>query len=93
MIYLRNRYYTPETGRFTTEDSARNGLNYYAYCLIKQNGLRNFILYEVSLSMNPVYDKRTVYMVFQRQYNNAMADNLSKTMRYSKRNLNVICNN
>jgi len=31
-IYLRNRYYDAATGRFTTEDPVRDGLNWYAYC-------------------------------------------------------------
>ncbi len=31
-IYLRARIYNPGTGRFTTEDSARDGLNWYIYC-------------------------------------------------------------
>lgn len=30
--YLRNRYYSPITGRFLTEDPARDGLNWYTYC-------------------------------------------------------------
>ena len=32
MIYLRNRYYCPGIGRFITEDPARDGANWYAYC-------------------------------------------------------------
>ena len=32
MIYLRNRYYSPGIGRFITEDPARDGANWYAYC-------------------------------------------------------------
>lgn len=32
LIYLRNRYYDPEIGRFTQEDPAKDGLNWYAYC-------------------------------------------------------------
>ena len=32
MIYLRNRYYNPTTGRFVTEDIAHDGLNWYVYC-------------------------------------------------------------
>ncbi|MBQ3055518.1 MAG: DUF4329 domain-containing protein [Oscillospiraceae bacterium] len=31
-IYLRARYYDPNLGRFTTEDPARDGLNWYVYC-------------------------------------------------------------
>ena len=32
LIYLRNRYYNPEIGRFITEDPIQDGLNWYAYC-------------------------------------------------------------
>ena len=31
-IYLRARYYAPLQGRFTTEDPAEDGLNWYSYC-------------------------------------------------------------
>ena len=31
-IYLRARYYNPALGRFTTEDPAKDGLNWYVYC-------------------------------------------------------------
>lgn len=31
-IYLRNRYYSPGTGRFITEDPVRDGANWYVYC-------------------------------------------------------------
>ena len=31
-IYLRARTYDPSTGRFTTEDPAKDGLNWYVYC-------------------------------------------------------------
>jgi len=31
-IYLRARRYTPSTGRFYTEDPARDGFNWYVYC-------------------------------------------------------------
>ena len=30
--YLRARYYNPVNGRFTSEDIARDGLNWYTYC-------------------------------------------------------------
>ena len=32
LIYLRNRYYDPTIGRFTQEDPAKDGLNWYVYC-------------------------------------------------------------
>lgn len=31
-IYLRARYYTPNTGRFAQEDPIRDGNNWYVYC-------------------------------------------------------------
>lgn len=40
MIYLRNRYYNTEIGRFITEDPIRDGLNWYVYC---NNNPINFI--------------------------------------------------
>ena len=45
LIYLRNRYYDSTTGRFITEDPAKDGLNWYNYCnenpvmMIDPNGL------------------------------------------------------
>ncbi|MBO5453069.1 MAG: RHS repeat-associated core domain-containing protein [Clostridia bacterium] len=30
--YLRNRFYNPHIGRFTTVDPIRSGHNWYAYC-------------------------------------------------------------
>ena len=48
-VYLRNRYYDPSIGRFTTEDPAKSGLNWYAYCennpvkYIDPWGLRNIV--------------------------------------------------
>ena len=32
LIYLRNRYYDNQTGRFITEDPIKDGLNWYVYC-------------------------------------------------------------
>ena len=32
LIYLRNRYYDPDLGRFINEDPIQDGLNWYAYC-------------------------------------------------------------
>jgi RHS repeat-associated protein len=32
LVYMRARYYEPWTGRFVSEDPARNGTNWYTYC-------------------------------------------------------------
>ena len=32
-IYLRARYYSPSNGRFLTEDPAKDGTNWYSYCM------------------------------------------------------------
>lgn len=32
LIYMRARYYEPTTGRFVSEDSSRNGRNWFGYC-------------------------------------------------------------
>ncbi|MDO4302257.1 MAG: RHS repeat-associated core domain-containing protein, partial [Clostridia bacterium] len=32
LIYLRNRYYDSESGRFISEDPIRSGMNWYSYC-------------------------------------------------------------
>ena len=32
LIYLRNRYYDSERGRFISEDPIKDGVNWYAYC-------------------------------------------------------------
>ena len=50
LLYLRNRYYNPTSGRFITEDPARDGLNWYAYCrnnpvnAIDPSGLRTYFI-------------------------------------------------
>ena len=33
LIYLRNRYYSPSIGQFITEDPAKDGTNWYVYCV------------------------------------------------------------
>ena len=51
LIYLRNRYYDPSIGRFISEDPAKDGLNWYAYCagnpvmLVDPWGLDSYIIY------------------------------------------------
>ena len=49
-IYLRNRYYAPDIGRFITEDPVKDGLNWYGYCggnpvnYVDPNGLDAIII-------------------------------------------------
>ncbi|MGN0179061.1 MAG: RHS repeat-associated core domain-containing protein, partial [Monoglobaceae bacterium] len=50
LIYLRNRYYDPSVGRFISEDPAKDGSNWYAYCgnnpvmFVDPLGLRSVML-------------------------------------------------
>ena len=50
-IYLRARYYDPNTGRFVSEDPIKDGANWYAYCgnnpvmMVDPWGLANYIYY------------------------------------------------
>ena len=50
--YLRARCYEPRIGRFTTEDVAHDGLNWYTYCgnnpilYIDPLGLKSYIFYD-----------------------------------------------
>ena len=54
-VYLRNRYYDPSIGRFTQEDPAKDGTNWYVYCgnnpiaFVDPNGLtkKEEQLYEI----------------------------------------------
>ena len=51
LLYLRNRYYDPSTGRFITEDPIQDGNNWYVYAnnnpvmYIDPWGLESYILY------------------------------------------------
>ena len=49
LIYLRNRYYDPTTGGFLTEDPAKDGSNWYAYCA------GNPVLFRDPLGLENVY--------------------------------------
>jgi len=49
--FLRNRYYSPNNGRFLTEEPAQAGLNWYTYCennpifYIDPSGLISYVIY------------------------------------------------
>ena len=49
LIYLRNRYYDPTTGRFINEDLIKDGLNWYVYCegnpimFVDPRGLESYV--------------------------------------------------
>jgi len=50
LYYLRARYYDPTTGRFTQQDPAEDGYNWYVYCVhnpiayVDDTGLRTYVL-------------------------------------------------
>ena len=50
LYYLRARYYDPTTGRFTQQDPAEDGYNWYIYCVhnpiayVDDTGLRTYVL-------------------------------------------------
>ena len=41
LIYMRARYYDPQIGRFASEDTVRNGLNWFVYCTNNPTCLRD----------------------------------------------------
>ena len=71
MIYLRGRYYDPETRRFITEDPAKDGWNWYTYCgnnpvmfidpmgthqqIIRDNGVVTDIRYDLRQLLDVVH--------------------------------------
>ncbi|MDO4299811.1 MAG: RHS repeat-associated core domain-containing protein [Clostridia bacterium] len=67
-IYLRARNYNPSTGRFTTEDPIKDGLNWYAYCggnpvmFVDPSGLDDVMLSYIAKKnggiVNPSYDEQ-----------------------------------
>ena len=68
-IYLRARYYNPALGRFTTEDPAKDGLNWYVYCnnnpvmFTDPNGLMSMKQFSSVFIPNYFYEacKNTIY--------------------------------
>ena len=65
LIYLRNRYYDPAIGRFITEDPAKDGLNWYAYCgnnpinCVEPWGLEYLVV--SGSENNTIFDRRYKY--------------------------------
>lgn len=53
-IYLRNRYYDPDTARFITQDPIKDGLNWYGYCggnpvmFVDRTGLDAIIITDIN---------------------------------------------
>ena len=60
MIYLRNRYYDPETGRFISEDPVIDGVDWYVYCSndpINRIDPLGLFDYNTRLSYSQTYNK------------------------------------
>ncbi len=58
LIYLRNRYYDPETGRFINEDPIRSGGNWYSYA--SQNPVMFFDMFGLATEYRlnvPAFDQ------------------------------------
>ena len=78
LVYLRNRYYDPETGRFITEDPAKDGVNWYSYCngnpisFIDPSG---YSYDEVINALDSIYSSKNIMnhtTPGNRRYNNAL---------------------
>ena len=82
LIYLRNRYYDPETGRFINEDPIRSGGNWYSYAsqnpimFIDPSGLKTKAEIDSSMSQE---DKNKL-VKYQNQYKICEAVNDFKGM-------------
>ena len=74
LVYLRNRYYDPEVGRFITQDPIKDGFNWYSYCgdnpvmFVDPWGLKDVMLRYIvkknggSVSYNPKTNYATISM-------------------------------
>ena len=89
MIYLRNRYYDPNIGRFITEDPAEDGLNWYVYCggnpimYVDPSGLREMA--DDKLGMNRLNNNLVSY--YTEKYNEVKNDtSLSVKKKYLRMN-------
>ena len=70
-IYLRNRYYDSETGRFINEDPARSGGNWYSYC----SGNPIMFWDKAGLSRTMSKSEKAEIKKYQEQYNKAKENN------------------
>ena len=71
LIYLRNRYYDSETGRFINEDPARSGGNWYSYC----SGNPVMFWDKMGLKKTMSKSERDQIRKYQDEYNKAKENN------------------
>ena len=108
LIYLRNRYYDPEIGRFLTVDPAMDGTNWYSYCEndpVNKTDPLGLFGKNTKLGITTSYDNPDVYELQKRlnelgytdKYGNKLAEDgdFGTNTLYavnSYKNANGICN-
>ena len=81
MIYLRARYYDSESGRFISEDPAKDGYNWYSYCggnpvmFVDPSGLADEAqkLNRLNLMITDLVSIKAKYMKLEAEYENEKA--------------------
>ena len=84
--YLRARYYLPRYGRFTAEDPARDGLNWYTYCADNReaNEREQTRLHELAEQIREYARCGTPCMYGESKITEALMDNTSIALAYEE---------
>ena len=89
--YLRARYYLPRYGRFTAEDPARDGLNWYTYCANNPVKYVNFTGYWQESDADLPEGAQKVILYYTDKYENATSNSEREYWHMSAERVRANC--